>query len=200
MGFWAGTAKVNLNMPYVVKGVADRGQLVCVWGAPGSGKSFNMIEMLMCIGAGVWWRGRRVKRGVVIYVCAESTRAHIENRIAALIRERPELAAADVLVVPLALDLLHEKSGDVDRVIDTAKALKELRGEVVAIAIDTLERDVRGRRRERSRHGRLRREREVDHSGDRRCRLRGAPQRQGRGERHARAFARCSARSTPNSP
>ena len=138
VGFWAGTAKVNLNMPYVVKGVADRGQLVVVWGAPGSGKSFNMIELLMYVGSGVRWRGRRVKRGVVIYVCAESTRAHIENRIAALIRERPDLAAADVLVVPLALDLLHEKSGDVDRVIAAAKALAGERGEVLAIAIDTL--------------------------------------------------------------
>jgi KaiC/GvpD/RAD55 family RecA-like ATPase len=138
-GFWAGEARVTLELPYVVKGVVHRGQLVVVWGPPGSGKSFNVLEMLCCVGAGVPWRGRRTKRGAVLYVYAESAKAQIQNRIAALMRERRELRAADVLVVPLCLDLLQQSDGgDVDRVIDAAQQISRDRGEVAAIAIDTL--------------------------------------------------------------
>lgn len=137
-GFWAHDAKVTTALPYVVKGLFGKGQIICFWGAPGGGKSFNVAEMTCCIGAGVRWRNRRVRGGVVVCVVAESARPYIENRIAALIQERPELARAAVFIVPLALDLLHTERGDVDRVIATAKKLAEQIGEVQLIAIDTL--------------------------------------------------------------
>lgn len=135
--FWVYDAKVTHHIPYVVKGVISKGQLVVIWGAPGSGKSFVTTDMLCHVGASVTWHGKRVQRGICIYVVAESSRVHIENRIAALRQERPDLADADVLVIPLALDLLHEANGDVDRVIATAQELAT-EGEVVLIAIDTL--------------------------------------------------------------
>lgn len=137
-GFWAHDAKVTTALPYVVKGIFGKGQIIVFWGAPGGGKSFNVTEIACCIGANVRWRGRRVRGGVVVCVVAESARPYIENRIAALIQERPELARAAVFIVPLALDLLHAERGDVDRVIATAKNLAEQIGEVVLIAIDTL--------------------------------------------------------------
>lgn len=138
LGFWVRDARITVNIEYVLKGVIYRGQVVVFWGPPGAGKSFNAAELLCCVGSGSRWRGRRTTRGVVIYVCAESTRTWIENRFAALARENPDLADADVLIVPLALDLLHEAQGDVDRVIDAAKALAEKRGQVTLICIDTL--------------------------------------------------------------
>ncbi|MBI3935542.1 MAG: AAA family ATPase [Betaproteobacteria bacterium] len=137
-GFWAYDVKVTTELRYVVKGIFGKGQIIVVWGAPGSGKSFNVTEINCCIGANVRWRGRRVRGGIVIHVVAESARPYIDNRIAALIQERPELARAAVFVIPLALDLLHTERGDVDRVIATAKNLAQHFGEVVLIAIDTL--------------------------------------------------------------
>jgi predicted ATP-dependent serine protease len=142
--FWVREAKVNTTLPYVVKGIFGKGNLVVLWGAPGSGKSFVELEMSCAIGAGLPWRGRRTKRGIVIYVCAESARIYVENRIAALKQEWPAVAEADVLIIPLGLDLLNERTGDVDRVIETAKLLAKEVGEVALIVIDTLAVTMRG--------------------------------------------------------
>jgi KaiC/GvpD/RAD55 family RecA-like ATPase len=142
--FWVRDAKPQTRLPYIVKGLCAKGHFVVLWGAPGSGKSFIVLEMACAVGAGLPWRGRRTKRGVVLYVCAESTRAFIENRIVALKQEWPAAAESDVLLVPLALDLLNENTGDVDRVIETAKLLTAQVGEVVLIVVDTLAVTMRG--------------------------------------------------------
>jgi len=136
--FWMREASLTLDLPYIVKGLFGKKQIVVLWGSPGSGKSFNATEISACVGAGVNWRGRKTKRGIVLYVVAESSRPYIANRITALKRERPELADAALLVVPLALDLLHAQAGDVDRIIKTAEVLAAGDGEVVLIVIDTL--------------------------------------------------------------
>jgi hypothetical protein len=143
-GFWVREAQLTTALPYIVKGIFGKRHLVVLWGAPGSGKSFIVIEMACAIGAGLPWRGRRTKRGIVIYVVAESARAYIENRVVALKQEWPAAAEADVLVVPLAVDLLNETTGDVDRVIETAKLLDKEVGEVALIVIDTLAVTMRG--------------------------------------------------------
>lgn len=143
-GFWVRDAKVNTKLPYIVKGLFAKGQLVVLWGAPGSGKSFVVLEMGCAIGAGLMWRGRRTKRGIVLYVCAESTRVFIENRVAALRQEWPAADEADVIVLPLALDLLNEHTGDVDRVIETCRLLALEIGEVALIVVDTLAVTMRG--------------------------------------------------------
>jgi hypothetical protein len=137
-GFWITDAAVTTDLPYVVKGVFGKGQLIVLWGAPGSGKTFVAMEMSCAIGSGQRWHGRRTRKGIVIYVAAESARAYIENRFAALRKERPEVAGAEVLVVPLAVDLRNADRGDVVRVIETARALERDHGEVVLIVVDTL--------------------------------------------------------------
>lgn len=137
-GFWIRDAAVQKDLPYVIKGIFGKSQVIVFWGAPGSGKTFVAMEMACHVGAGQQWRGRRVRRGVVLYVAAESARSYIENRFSALKQQNPSLELADVLVVPLAIDLLHSQNGDVDRVIETAKLLTEGDGEVVMIVIDTL--------------------------------------------------------------
>ena len=134
--FWIRDAAVTTSLPYVVKGIFGKGQIVVTWGAPGAGKTFVIMEMACSIGAGKPWHGRRTRKGIVLYVAAESARAYIENRFAALKANKPELSEAEVLVIPHALDLLHHS--DVDRVIETAKLLEHELGEVVLIVIDTL--------------------------------------------------------------
>jgi len=136
--FWVRDATFTLELPYVVKGLFGRGQIIVCWGPPGSGKTFVVMEMACAVGSGQRWRGRRTRNGVVIYVLAESSRPYAENRIAGLKREYPAMAEAKVLFVPLALNLLHGEGGDVERVIETAKHLAQERGEVALIVIDTL--------------------------------------------------------------
>jgi len=136
--FWATEAKPTTALPYVVKGIFGKGDVVVFWGPPGSGKSFNAIELAMAVGSGKPWRGRRTKRGIVVYIAAESTRARLENRIAALRQEWAAAAQAQVLIVPLALDLLRAERGDVDRVIGTVRRIEDKRADVALIVIDTL--------------------------------------------------------------
>ena len=136
--FWLVEADVNTALPYVVKGLFGRRQIIVFWGAPGSGKTVIAMELACSVGSGIPWRGRKTMRGIVLYVAAESSRAYIENRFSALKRERPELAEAAVLIVPHALDLLRLQAGDVDRIINTASRFHGDIGEVVLIVIDTL--------------------------------------------------------------
>jgi hypothetical protein len=135
--FWINEASTTLDLPYVVKGIFGRGQLVVVWGPPGSGKSFVTLDMGAAVGAGVPWRGRRTKKAVVIYVAAESSALYIRNRIAALKSERPEIQDSRVVVMPIALDLLHAEKGDVAAVIQAWRQLAD-NEEVALIIIDTL--------------------------------------------------------------
>jgi KaiC/GvpD/RAD55 family RecA-like ATPase len=138
VGFWMQDSSVNVKTPYVVKGIFGKGQLVVFWGAPGSGKSFVALEMAAAIGTGERWRGRRTRKGVVVYLSAESSRPYIENRVAALKQEWPAVAKADVFIIALGLDLLHAGNGDADKLTGTVQQLTREIGEVVLVVIDTL--------------------------------------------------------------
>lgn len=133
LGFTMAEAKVHLDIPYLVKGLFDRGQIVVIWGAPGSGKTFTTLSLSAHVAAGEPWCGRRTKPGRVLYVCAESTSKHLQNRASALKAKYPELQTAEVFFVPLAMDLLHGKQ-DIEDVIAAARALDEC----VMIVVDTL--------------------------------------------------------------
>jgi archaellum biogenesis ATPase FlaH len=133
LGFTVKEAKTHTDLPYLVKDLFDRGQLIVLWGAPGSGKTFLALHLACHIGAGVPWVGRRVKHGTVLYVCSESTRTRLENRVSALRDMRPELGISRVYFVPVQLDLLHGED-DIMDVIEAAAALKD----VSMIVVDTL--------------------------------------------------------------
>ncbi|MGS5088508.1 AAA family ATPase [Hydrogenophaga sp. A37] len=45
--------------------------VVLWWGAPQSGKTFALINILFCVALGLPWAGRVVERGNVLYVCLE---------------------------------------------------------------------------------------------------------------------------------
>jgi archaellum biogenesis ATPase FlaH len=132
-GFWAGEARTHIDLPYLVKGLFDRGQMIVLWGPPGSGKTFAALSLGAHIGAGKSWAGRRVKRGKVLYVCAESTRKRLENRMRALLDAYPELDNTELFLVPLTLDLLN---GDAD-ILAVLAACEQIE-DVALIVVDTL--------------------------------------------------------------
>jgi len=138
LGFTVQQAQAHVDLPYLVKDLFDRGQLIVLWGAPGSGKTFVALHMAGHIGAGKMWAGRRVKQGVVFYICAESTRKRLENRIIVLRERYPELTDSLVYFVPVQVDLLHG-DGDIMDVLAACKELEARMGEQVAlIVVDTL--------------------------------------------------------------
>lgn len=54
-----------------IKGVLPEAELVVMFGASGSGKSFMALDMGAAIARGVDWRGKKVKKGRVAYIAAE---------------------------------------------------------------------------------------------------------------------------------
>lgn len=56
---------------YWVKGVVPDGDLVVIYGASGSGKSFLAWDMACAVERGVNWMDRKTRKGRSVYVCAE---------------------------------------------------------------------------------------------------------------------------------
>lgn len=74
----------------LVKGLVYEGELVVPYGAPGSGKTFVVLNLALAIASGApTWAGRKATGGQVVYVAGEGTRG-ILNRIRAWALHRPE--------------------------------------------------------------------------------------------------------------
>ncbi|WP_412505794.1 helicase RepA family protein [Roseovarius sp. SYSU LYC5161] len=93
-----------LTNNYMVKGWLDRNCLSMLYGPSNAGKTFVALDIAMHIAAGSEWRGRRVNGGPVLYIAAEGG-AGIRNRLAAIKRDKPDLASAPFTLLPVGLDL-----------------------------------------------------------------------------------------------
>lgn len=133
IGFTVKEARVHTDLPYLVKDLFDRGQIIVLWGSPGSGKTFIALHLACHIGAGLNWADHRVKQGTVLYICAESTRTRLENRVSALAAALPALAQSKVLFVSVNMDLLQ---GDAD-IVDVIAAANSL-PDIAMVVVDTL--------------------------------------------------------------
>lgn len=71
-GVWINDVKLNLDTDYLIKGLIERARLHLIYGPSGHGKTFFTIDLAGHIAAGIPWRGRRVKRALVVYVAAEA--------------------------------------------------------------------------------------------------------------------------------
>jgi KaiC/GvpD/RAD55 family RecA-like ATPase len=69
---WVSDAELTLNSQPVVKGLIEQGGFVVVYGPSGSGKSFFTADIAQHIATGSPWRGRKVNRGLVVYVASEA--------------------------------------------------------------------------------------------------------------------------------
>jgi hypothetical protein len=120
---------------WIVKGIVPHGFIV-VYGEPGSGKTFLMMDLAAAVALCEDWCGGRVKGGRVVYVAAEGA-GGVRNRADALMIER-DLAELDVLFIAVAPNLLDK--GDVGGLIE---ALREC-GPVRLVILDTWARVTAG--------------------------------------------------------
>jgi hypothetical protein len=123
---------------WLIKGVLPRGELVVVYGASGSGKTFVVLDMACTLALGEPWRGHRVKQSRVLIIAAEGG-ANIGKRIKAF-RQRHGLEAIgpNLHVITAAPNFMLTK--DVDELIGEVMAI----GSVDLIAVDTLARVTPG--------------------------------------------------------
>ncbi|WP_323769340.1 helicase RepA family protein [Antarctobacter sp.] len=125
-----------LTSNYLVKGWMDRNCLSMLYGPSNAGKTFVALDIAMHIAAGQPWHGQRVNGGPVLYIAAEGG-AGIRNRLAAIKRDRPEVAGAPFTLLPVGLDLHGE--GDA-----TAVCTIMPDADPALVVIDTLARSMGG--------------------------------------------------------
>jgi hypothetical protein len=138
-----GAIKPALDSNDFVEGLLASSSLVVIYGEPGSGKTFWVLDICLHVADGRQWRDRAVEQGAVIYLALEGG-AGIRNRIAAA-RERMALPDTTPLVlVQCPVDLCHGNA-DAAKVIATIKLIgKRLALPVRIVVVDTLARAMAG--------------------------------------------------------
>jgi AAA domain len=129
----------NLTAAWLVKNLIVMGSVALVYGPPGCGKTFLVLDLALAIAKGDEWFGRSVRKGRVIYVAAEAGQT-IRNRIAAWTGERMGLAEPDDIefeAVMSPVDLCHPKGWDLPRLIEAIGVAK-------VVVIDTVSRAMAG--------------------------------------------------------
>lgn len=127
-----------------VEGLLTSTSLSVIYGEPGCGKTFFLLDLCLHVALGNPWFGRDVSGGVVVYVCLEGWYG-LRNRITAF-RNQYGLSGTNVpfAVVTSPISML-DPAADVPRLIETVKACGEIIGAPVRlVAIDTLSRALAG--------------------------------------------------------
>lgn len=127
---------IQTPQSWLIKNILPAGwtsaTLIVMYGASGSGKSFQATDMACAIARGIQWRDCRVTKGRVAYICAEGAGGYRKRLRAYAIHHGIELSALDVWVIPAAPNLLE---GDDVRALITA--LLSL-GPLALVIVDTL--------------------------------------------------------------
>lgn len=127
------------SMPYIVRGLVPSRGLTAVFGPPGSGKSFLVMDLVFAIAAGrEQWFGRRVVQKPIAYVALEG-QGGIKSRVLAWQAQAGSLAPKSVRFRTTDLSLLNPD--DVEEL--GSEILAEL-GDGALTVIDTLSRASAG--------------------------------------------------------
>ena len=129
------------RMGWRIKDMVPRKGLCVVWGPPGSGKSFFVLDMACAVARGMdKYHGKRIRPGVVIYMAMEG---NLQDRVDAY-KKRHHLSEGD-------LANLYIKHGTVNFMDESAvlaecAAIKDVIGdaEVAMVVVDTIARSMPG--------------------------------------------------------
>ena len=141
--FWASDVQAVLDGQFVVKGVIQSGTLIVVFGESNSGKTFFVLDLVLAIAGGQFWRGRKVTRGLIIYIAGEGTDG-IKNRVAAYQTRGLSNRGIPLAIINRAADLMH-MDGDTEGLLALIAQAESESGEKCAlIVVDTLARAMAG--------------------------------------------------------
>lgn len=139
---WYGDIQPVLNGNWIVKNTIPAEAFVTIIGHPGCGKSFGALDLALHIGAGMEWQGRKVKRGLVVYLAAEGQRGQM-NRVEAW-RRHHQVSELDFAMIPVAINL-RDREADVPKLMETINAAVQQAGlPLICLFVDTLNRTFGG--------------------------------------------------------
>jgi hypothetical protein len=121
---------------WLVKGILPAGgtspTMAVMYGASGSGKSFQATDMACAIARGIPWRDCRTTKGRVAYICAEGAGGYRKRLQAYALHHQINLTELDVWVIPAAPNLLE--GDDVRGLIHALLSI----GPLALVIVDTL--------------------------------------------------------------
>jgi 5S rRNA maturation endonuclease (ribonuclease M5)/KaiC/GvpD/RAD55 family RecA-like ATPase len=129
------------NPDWLIRDVVEKESLMCIFGAPKSGKSFIAIDMAASIAAGRSFHGNEAYDKPVMYVCGEGQRG-VKRRLAALHQDAYKLTG-----IPLFLSDKAFRINDTDDFTALEDEIQEIIlevGDIGMIVIDTFQRNFSG--------------------------------------------------------
>ena len=126
------------SIPPLVDQFIPQRSLAVIYGEPGSGKSFLVLDLACSIATGIPWHGREVQRGPVVYVAAEGT-GGMPSRLAAWKEAHEADGVLGVYFLPEPVRLVER-----DDAKDLLALLKALPEPPVLVIFDTLARSMAG--------------------------------------------------------
>lgn len=105
----------------LVEGLIAPGDVACIFGAPGAGKSLIAPYLGYQVALGESAFGMNTKPGTVLYVAAEDSHG-MQGRVKALAERQGH--APDFLLIEGVSDLLDEESSDLDALLDIVRERK----------------------------------------------------------------------------
>jgi hypothetical protein len=126
--------ELSLQPPgdWLIKTVLPDGDLIVLFGASGSGKTFVALDMAFHIAQGLPWRGNRVKQGKVVIIAAEGAGGLNKRAKAYAQHHGIDLRDVDIQIISAAPNFLAEE--DIAEVLAEIKALED----VALVVVDTL--------------------------------------------------------------
>lgn len=132
----------------LIEDLLDQGALSVVYGDSASGKSFGVMSLAHHVSTGMEWNGKRVRRGLVVYLAAEGGR-RIKRRLAAL-KKRYQEECGESAIAPLFALVrypvnLRSSDADLNELLALVRAAEEETAEkCVWLIVDTLSRAIAG--------------------------------------------------------
>lgn len=128
-----------LNGNWLIKNVLPAEGLGVIFGRPGSGKTFSVMDIAMHVAAGIKWRGKKVRAAAVSYVSPEAGRLGV-NRVIGWSRHHGIPWPEGFRLSPAQINLCSDQT-DADALIADIKANQP---GCRLVVIDTLNRAMAG--------------------------------------------------------
>lgn len=135
----------SLRHEFLIDGFLDRQGVAMMPGASGSGKTFLVLEMAMCIATGQKFWGMDVKPGLVLYQAGEGKQG-VTKRLDAWLQDRSIAPDASIPFQMLTKRInLFADDKDTDAIISEGRAFSAYYGQPVRmVVIDTFNKAITG--------------------------------------------------------
>lgn len=124
---------------WAIEDVLPLGEITLAFGDSGSGKSFALLDMSLCIARGIKFNGHNVEPGLVIYVAAEAGKGFSKRKVAYAMQHKLEPSEPlPFVLMTKRPDFFHNDADAVALIEEVEKIRSRYRLRLILIVLDTL--------------------------------------------------------------